>query len=179
VLAVVFSPMLQSRYQQQFDARPPVKEIPFLPQNVDFRIQVWSTEFVPVLKNDLVSGYGPELPSSLPFAYTESIYVTLLWRGGLPLLLLYGALMFALVAAARAPRDDDDVYRSVPARVVTIAVILSLFMQTLTNYFVNAGFPHLLWVLAALALVREQRPTLRVDRRPLEAGLGEHPSYDR
>ena len=31
-----------------------------------------------------------------------------------------------------------------------IVIILVVFMQMTTNYFVNAGFPFLFWVLAAL-----------------------------
>ena len=31
-----------------------------------------------------------------------------------------------------------------------VVIILVVFMQLTTNYFVNAGFPFLFWVLAAL-----------------------------
>ena len=33
-----------------------------------------------------------------------------------------------------------------------VLIILVVFMQLTTNYFVNAGFPFLFWVLAALLM---------------------------
>jgi DNA gyrase subunit A len=44
---------------------------------------------------------GPDLPTGLSFEHTESMYLTLLFRGGIPLLLVYGLLVLALAGAAR------------------------------------------------------------------------------
>jgi O-antigen/teichoic acid export membrane protein len=73
-------------------------------------------------------------------------------RGGLPLLFLYAALMVALALQARDLRNDPDLVRRVIAQVLLLLIILAVFMQLVTNYFVNAGFSFLFWVLAALLM---------------------------
>jgi hypothetical protein len=158
LLTIAFAPLLTSRYHEQF-ATPhaPVKQIPLLPQNFNFRVQVWRTEFIPVLAKHITTGYGPEPPPRLAFSFTESIYITLMLRGGLPLLLLYGGLMLTLALEARARRDDPNPERAAIARLMFIVIVLTVFMEVPTNYFVNAGFPFLLWTLAALMMGGKQR----------------------
>ena len=150
LFSAAFGPILAARYKQEFALQAPVQQIPFLPETINFRIAVWTTEFLPVIGKHLVTGYGPDFPPGLAFQYTESIYVTLLLRGGLPLLFLYGGLMLATALRARDFRDDPDVDRRAVAQVLFVVVILVIFMQLTTNYFVNAGFPFLFWVLVAL-----------------------------
>ncbi len=148
--SAAFAPVLATRARQQFSLQAPVKQIPYLPQNFNFRIAVWTTEFFPVLQKHLVTGYGPDFPPGLAFSYTESVYVTILLRGGLPLLFLYAGLMLATAWRARDFRNDPDTERRAVAQTLFVVVILIVFMQLTTNYFVNAGFPFLFWVLAAL-----------------------------
>ncbi len=150
LIGIAFAPVLATRYQQQFAGQIAVKQIPYLPQNFNFRITVWTTEFIPVLVKHPVTGYGPNLPPNLGFSYTESVYVTLLLRGGLPLLLLYAGLMLTLALRARDLRDDPDAGRRAVARTLFVLIVLVVFMQVTTNYFVNAGFPFIFWVLAGL-----------------------------
>jgi O-antigen/teichoic acid export membrane protein len=161
LLSAAFGPILATRAKQQFSLQAPVKQIPYLPQNFNFRISVWTTEFLPVIGKHLVTGYGPDFPPGLAFSYTESVYVTLLLRGGLPLLFLYGGLMLATALRARDFRASPDIERRAVAQVLFVVVTLVVFMQLTTNYFVNAGFPFLFWVLAAL----------------LTAGTGGHPQH--
>jgi hypothetical protein len=47
-------------------------------------------------------------------------------------------------------KDDGAPEVRAVAHVVFLVVVLALFMQMVTNYFVNSGFPFLLWALAAL-----------------------------
>jgi O-antigen ligase len=152
VLAFVFGPLLSARYHEQFMTYAPVKERPYLPRNFNFRIDVWTTEYVPVLRRNLTTGYGPDLPPDLSFRYTESVYVTLLLRGGLPLLCVYVGLMLALAVPARDLWHDTTADVRALAQAVFLAVVLIVFMQMVTNYFVNSGFPFVFWVMAALLL---------------------------
>jgi O-antigen ligase len=170
VLAILFGPLIAGRYHEQYATYAQVKERPYLPQNFDFRIDVWTTEFAPVLKRHLTTGYGPDEPPNVVFKYTESVYVTLLLRGGLPLLVIYGALMAALALRARDARDDDAPEARSVAHVVFLLVVLSVFMQTVTNYFVNSGFPFLLWVLAALLFSSGVGSTRQLRRSADEPG---------
>jgi O-antigen/teichoic acid export membrane protein len=161
LLSVAFAPVLATRYQQQFTGQVTVKQIPYLPQNFNFRISVWTTEFIPVLAKHLTTGFGPNLPPNLGFSYTESVYVTLLLRGGLPLLLLYAGLMLTLAMRARDLRADPDVERRAIAQTLFVLIVLVVFMQLTTNYFVNAGFPFLFWILAALLTAGTQNRVRR------------------
>jgi O-antigen ligase len=149
-LSVAFAPVLLARYKEQFTVQAPIKQIPYLPQTLNFRIAVWTTEWLPVLAKHLTTGYGPGTPPNLGFTYTESVYITLLLRGGLPLLFLYAGLMLTLAWQARDLRDDPDVERRATAQVLFVVIVLAAFMQLTTNYFVNAGFPFLFWILAGL-----------------------------
>jgi O-antigen/teichoic acid export membrane protein len=152
LLGAAFEPILANRFHEQFALQAPIKQIPYLPQNLNFRITVWTTEFFPVIAKHLTTGFGPDFPPGLAFSYTESIYVTILLRGGLPLLLLYAGLMLALALQARGLRRHPEAERRAIAQVLLVVIVLIVFMQMTTNYFVNAGFPFLFWVLAALLM---------------------------
>jgi O-antigen/teichoic acid export membrane protein len=149
-LGVVFGPILITRYRQQFAFSAPVKQIPYLPETINFRIAVWTTEFIPLIAKHLVTGFGPDTPPDLSFSYTESVYVTLLLRGGVLLLLLYAGLMITLAFRARDFWNDPDTERRAVAQTLLVVIFLVVFMQMTTNYFVNAGFPFIFWILAAL-----------------------------
>ena len=150
LLCAAFGPILASRYKEQFTLQAPIKQIPYLPETINFRIAVWTTEFLPVLAKHLITGYGPDSPPGLAFTYTESVYVTLLLRGGLPLIFLYAGLMLTMAFRARDLRNNPDAERRTIAQVLFLVIVLIVFMQLVTNYFVNAGFPFLFWVLVAL-----------------------------
>ena len=164
VAALLSMPLLASRYEEQFRSQPPSAERSILPYNFDFRLEVWNSEFRPVLARHLTTGYGPELPPNLGFAYTESVYVTLLLRGGLPLLFIYLGLMMSLALEARERKRSDDADRQAVAGALSLVIAIGFFLMLATNYFVNAGFPYLFWALAALLLAEDAGSVPR--RRP-------------
>ena len=135
--------------------------LPYLPETINYRIYVWTTEFIPLVLKHLVTGFGPDTPPNIAFPYTESIYFELLLRGGLPLLFMYAGLMLALAWRARDLRNDLDVERRAVAQTTFLLIILGAFIQLITPYFVDAGFPFLFWVLAGLLIsgkgTRERR----------------------
>jgi hypothetical protein len=151
VIAVLFAPLLGARLRDQFHPAPTTQRSAVVPQTIAFRYQVWTNEFAPILSGHLLTGYGPEPPATLSFGYTESLYVTLILRGGLPLLLVYFGLVAALLAQTRPVLADPDVERRVVARVLTIMFVMLIFMHLFISYFVDSGSPHLLWILAGVA----------------------------
>jgi O-Antigen ligase len=151
VVAVLFAPLLGARLHDQFHAAPTTQRSAVVPQTIAFRYYVWSHEFAPILSRDLLTGYGPEPPATLSFGYTESLYVTLLLRGGLPLLLVYFGLVTALLVQMRPLLADPDVERRVVARVLTILFVMLIFMHLFISYFVDSGPPHVIWILAGVA----------------------------
>ncbi len=152
--AVLFGPLVLNRVQEQYRDTSVTQDQSIAPQTIAFRYTVWKTQFFPVIEENLVTGYGPTLPPRLYFAYAESLYVTLLLRGGVPLLLVYAGLMAALFARARVAAVTEETERRIVGRVILAAVPLLLVIDTIATYFLDSGPAPLLWTLAGLMAVR-------------------------
>jgi len=152
VLFLLFAPIFESRYVLQFQPNVAGGGNPFVPETLAYRYDVWTQQYLPALSGRWIAGYGPELPPDIHWRYTESMYITLLLRGGLLLLAVYGGLMLALALAARRLTDDSDPDRRAVARVVFAIVILLVPLHFVMPYFINVGLPHLLWGLAGLLM---------------------------
>lgn len=146
--AIAFAPLLESRIQQQLAAAPGTQPS-LVPQTLQYRYGVWQ-QFVPVLHDRLLTGYGPDLPPGLSFPHAESLYVELLLRGGVPLLAVYAALTWALAAGALRTTRHADPDARVVGRVVLVVVCLLVLIHLISTYFLDSGPPHLLWALAGL-----------------------------
>ena len=157
LLGALYFPMLQSRSERQFAQTPGVTTVavsPIVPQTLAYRLWIFKTQDMPLLRGRWLTGYGPSLPSSYGFAYTESLYFTMLLRGGLILLAVFLTLMWALLIAARtAMRLAQHAEQLVVARVTVLIVVLLTLIHLIEGYFVDTGPADLIWVLAAL-LVR-------------------------
>lgn len=116
------------------------------PSTLSFRWHVWTQQYIPAIEQHLATGYGPELPPGSIWESTESAYVTLLLRGGLPLLVLFASAM--LMVATRAIRIRDD--RRPIARAMLIATIALLMMQIVDNYLLDSGLAQLWWGVTGL-----------------------------
>jgi hypothetical protein len=147
---LLFGPLLQQRVVQQFPDTSITSDQSILPQTIAFRYEVWRSEFVPVIKENIITGYGPSLPPRLYFNYAESLYVTFLLRGGIILLFVYLGLMAALALRARRIARCDDSEQRVVARVVLAAVPLLMVIDIIATYFLDSGPAPLLWVTAGL-----------------------------
>jgi hypothetical protein len=157
VLALLFSPLLTSRYDQQFGTGTVITHRPdYVPQTLWARYLIWTDQYIPALAKDerWFAGYGPGVPPEVDWPYTESLYITMVLRGGIILLAIYGFLMLALATRARAYTRSRDPTQRALARVVYLSVILLLFMHIVANYFVVSGFPHLFWPLLGLLFAR-------------------------
>lgn len=123
-----------------------------LPQSVSYRLALWQEQILPILDGRWLTGYGPTLPPGLAFPFTENVYLTLLIRGGVILLGIYGLLMLAIYAAARRDLRHVDLIQRTVARVLVLLVILLIPFHLLEPYFVVTGLSHLFWILAAVLL---------------------------
>lgn len=128
-----------------------------LPSSVAYRVAVWTQEFLPTIGHNIVTGYGPELPPGAVWQYTESQYVTLLLRGGLPLLVIYGCLNWSLFAQARRRGGRQGVDRVIGRSTEALVVIL-VPMLVFENYFIYPGLAELWWILAALVFAGTSPP---------------------
>jgi O-Antigen ligase len=147
-LAVRLDQQFQSRVGQANGAEGPS----FLPQTIRYRIEVWREQYLPLVASNLLTGYGPGLPPYINWRYTETLYVTLLLKGGLPLLAVYVGLMYAgwllarwLASSPVASSEDRSI-----ARVVLIVILVLIPMHFINPYFANTGLAHPLWILFGL-----------------------------
>ena len=149
----LFGSLIAERVAFSFDTAPGADRPAFVPQSIDYRLDLWTEELLPAIAGRWMTGWGPDLPSSLSFEYTESMYITLLFRGGIPLLLVYGLLMLALAGAAwRLAAGTAWGFDRMLGRTVVVLVALLAVLHLLEPYFVTSGLPHLTWILAALAM---------------------------
>jgi hypothetical protein len=166
VAALVFGPQVDARYDQQFARAPGSEGSAFVPQTIAYRYDLWTSQLLPGLKGRWLTGYGPDLPPDIQsFPYTESLYIGLLYRGGVILLAAWFALAAAMAAAGRRSTHDRDPLQHALGATVATAVVCLLFMQTIEGYFVDSGTPHVLWILLGLLAFREPLPLPRPSGR--------------
>jgi hypothetical protein len=156
---LIFGARIDARFSSEYGRAPGAQGSALVPQTVQYRYNLWTTELLPALKGHVTTGFGPSLPAAFAnFPYTESLYVNLLYRGGLVLVLIFLALAAAMVAAgARARRDRDPLQQALGPTVV-LGVVALLIIGFLESYFTDDGPPQVLWMLLGLLAFRDALP---------------------
>ena len=164
--ALLFGARLEARYAEQFVQAPGTDRSSFVPQTIQYRYDLWTTKLIPGLEGRWITGYGPDLPPAIQsFPHTESMYIALLYRGGVLLLVIWAALIVAAALAARtASRHPDPLQQALGAAVLA-AVLCLVVMQLIQSYFVDSGTPHVLWTLLGLLAFRDVDAAGRASRR--------------
>ncbi len=153
VAGLAAAPLIAGRVRQQFDpAFDGSARTSLVPQTLRYRADVWWHDYRPALRGHWLSGWGPGTPAGVSYRFTESLYVTLLVRGGVLLLLVYGAFVWVVVAALRSRSGTDPPERAATADALAIATVLFVPLHLLAPYFVTTGMPHLWWALLGLAM---------------------------
>jgi uncharacterized membrane protein YhaH (DUF805 family) len=98
------------------------------------------------------TGYGPQSPDEVEWKYSENVYLSIMLRGGLPLLAIYLALHWTAALIGRRGHDAGLGSDRAIARTLYALVLLMAVIQFIVPYFVTTGLPHLWWVLVALAV---------------------------
>lgn len=162
---LIFGSRIDARFNSEF-GHTAGQSSSLVPATVQYRVDLWTSELLPLLKGHVATGYGPNLPPQLAdFPYTESQYVNLLYRGGVTLLVVWAALLISMgLAGVRSTHDESDpLQRALGATVATVVICL-IFMQIVEAYFVDDGTPQVLWMLLGL-LTFHQLPSPRLIRR--------------
>jgi O-antigen ligase/polysaccharide polymerase Wzy-like membrane protein len=153
LLLVAFQPLLSRRADDQFQSRASSSsDHSLVPNTVSSRVGFWTQQYLPVLQGRWLSGYGPQVPPEVDWKYTESVYIAILLRGGLPLLLLYVGMTvaLALMALDLARRRDGPADERALGRGVLVLIAVLALIQITAPYFTTTGLPHVWWILAAL-----------------------------
>lgn len=149
--AIVFWPLVQARITEQGLGGDSGGG--GTPQTIAYRLDVWTTQYLPAIKASPVTGYGDVIPERISWEYSESIYLSLLLRGGLVLFLAYVVWTVATlsVAAVTAASESASPAEVAVARTVLTVMLVLVPMQLLFPYLLNSGIPHALWLLIGLS----------------------------
>jgi hypothetical protein len=154
VVGVLFTPALSSRFEQQYGDSVTIQAAkgsdPLIPRTLAARYTIWTEQYVPALSGHWATGWGPGVPPKVDWQWTESLYLTMLVRGGIPLLLIYVWLAGSTITRARRLARAPDFERRLLSNVVFTSTVVLLFMQIITPYFVLTGPPHIYWALLGL-----------------------------
>jgi len=146
--ALVFGPMIAQRVTQETTS---AGSHSLVPQTLAYRSQVWTGQYLPAIEDRPLTGYGVVTPPTIQWQYSESQYVTFLMEGGLPLLLLFGALTWAMLRRSLAGSRSTDPLNQSLGRALTVSIMALIVMDVVWPYLSNGGLPQLLWALLALA----------------------------
>lgn len=151
IVVVLGGSVFAQRYKEQY--HPPsngVQAHGIVPRTIYFRYKIWKDEYLPVLEDRWVTGYGPDIPPDAKWKYTESVYVTMLLRGGVLLLFIYAAFMVKLLLEGRQlVRAGPALEAGIGSATVAIVLVLAV-TQVIATYFTTSGAPQVIWTLAAL-----------------------------
>ncbi len=124
---------------------------PYVPQTIAYRVQIWRDQYLPAMHGHWSTGYGPTYPPNVTWAHTESGYITLLLRGGIPYLAITAVLLWFVVAAARwgAAAALTPERRALCEAAMVLALLQPLINLTFP-YLTDGGLPQPLWVVFGL-----------------------------
>ena len=150
---IAFFPLIGSRLAEQSTATSatPTAGDSIIPQTILYRWIVWSDQYLPALQGMWVTGFGPADPPGISWDHTESGYITLLLRGGIPLLVSGAAVVYL---AWRAGKTFLRVASGAPDIAIAAAVMGTAAITPVINfffpYFTASGMPQPMWVLWGL-----------------------------
>ena len=158
ILAATFGGYLGQRLTNEYTYAAGSAHSALVPQTVQFRFTVWTQQYLPAIAQHLWSGYGPVFPNSIVWPYTESQYITYLMWGGIPLLLVFMAMMWALFARARvqARSGTGPPARRAVARAVALLVVCTWLIDSIYPYMTSAGLPQALFALVGIMVAAER-----------------------
>src|ERR1700733_2110289 len=156
---LVFGARIDGRSTREYGRAPGTQGSALVPQTIQHRFDLWTTELIPALKGHVVTGYGPALPPQFAnFPYTESLYINLLYRGGLVLLAIFLGLAVSMVVASLRARLDRDPLQKALGPAVAMAVVALVVIGFIESYFTDDGPPQVLWMLLGLLAFRDALP---------------------
>ncbi len=149
VLGVVGGSFIAQRLGGEF-AQSATHKSP-VPQTISYRMGVWTNQYIPAIEERPLAGYGEALPASISWPYPESQYFAEAIEGGLPMLLLLGALTWAMIERARKIARSRDPFDVALGRALLVMVVALIAMDGIWPYLSNGGLAQMLWALFAIA----------------------------
>jgi hypothetical protein len=154
-LAILLAPQIAQRVTEQSSVTQGTQgsdRPAYVPQSVAFRYEVWTQQSIPALSGNWLTGVGASVPDSSAWQSTESMYVTLLFRGGILLLAVWALLWYGFWDLAVPWTRSRDPAVAASARFLAVVIPILALMCLIQPYFTYGGSTHLLWLAAALVL---------------------------
>ncbi len=151
---LVAAPFLATRINQEFSSTAGSSRHSGVPQTLDFRWSVWTTQYIPAIEARPLTGYGEQLPPSIQWQYPESQYISYLMEGGSRSWCSSGPSPGRWSGEAVRRRARTDPFDQALGRAVTVVVVSMLIMNVIWPFMSNAGLPQVLWCLLAIAVPR-------------------------
>jgi hypothetical protein len=155
-VAILVGTSLSIRAEQQLVPTTTTYRVPYAPQTISYRYSLFREQSAPALAGHWVTGYGPDLPPRLAlsnFPFAETTYISLLLRGGIPLLTIFLLMTIAVLLAAReAQRAATSHLEWSIATVVLASTVGYLLVQLIESYMIDSGPAHSYWVFVGLML---------------------------
>jgi hypothetical protein len=132
----------------------------FIPQTIEYRVDVWIRDYFPIISDHLWVGYGSSTGDLEIFAHTESMYIWLLFHGGLWLFAAFTILLMALAHEFHPKKSVSLSALALDVRFVIRVVLLSLLpLMVIHPYLKDAGGSHLFFCLVGIGvgLARPQK----------------------
>jgi hypothetical protein len=153
VAVIIAGSVFAPRYREQYH---PTTRGPqahgIVPRTIVYRYDIWRDQYLPVLEDRWLAGFGPDIPSDARWKYTESVYVTMLLRGGVILLAIYLAFMVRLAVEGRRLVRAGPALDAVIGSAAVAIVLMLVVTQIIATYFTTSGTPQVVWTLAALVV---------------------------
>lgn len=156
---LLFGARIDARFTSEYGSAPGASGSSLVPSTLQYRYDLWTTQLLPMLKGHVTTGYGPSLPSQFQnFPYTESLYINLLYRGGVVLLIVFVGLAAVMMASALKARRDRDPLQQALGPAIALGVLALVVIGLIESYFTDDGPPQVLWMLFGLLAFREAVP---------------------
>ncbi len=150
IAGVAFLPLFLKRVANEFTSSYGGQGS-LVPNTLQFRWETWTHQWIPLLHGHWLTGYGPDLPSGIGWQWPDSLYLQLTLRGGIPLVLIQLGLMLAWGLKASSVMSVGDPLRMGLGRITMIFLFFLVIADTIVPYFVDAGLPYVLAIVAGLS----------------------------
>lgn len=158
ITVAVFGSLITQRVQAQTRPQTQTRTAgpSWLPQTLAYRVEIWREQYLGVVAKYAATGYGTDFPPEVNWGHTESGYITLLLRGGVPYLSAAGVLLYAVTRRARRELETEPPPSRRALLYAAQTLVLVQFPLNLTfPYLTNSGMPQALWIVFGLVGAQE------------------------
>lgn len=158
ITVTIFGSLITQRIdaQQQSAVHTKTAGPSWLPQTLAYRVQIWKEQYAAVVVKYAATGYGTGYPPEVDWSHTESQYITLMLRGGLPYLTSAGVLLYAAFRRSRREIEfEPPPSRRALLHAAEALVLVQLPLNLTFPYLTASGMPQALWLVFGMVGAQE------------------------